>query len=616
MEVSTAMWTAVVVGAAAVYWFVWVMGAAEVKGKRAVNLTMGSITRDKVQDKYKQYWSFFRRPKEDIVAASDNDDVPAFVDTFYNLVTDIYEWGWGQSFHFSPSIPGRSHRDATRLHEERAADLIAARPGRRILDVGCGVGGPMRAIAAHSGAHVVGITINEYQVARARAHNRKAGLHERCEVVCGNFLEMPFDDASFDGAYSIEATCHAPRLEDVYREVFRVLKPGALYVSYEWVTTALYRADNPAHVETIRGIERGDALPGLRAHHEIAEVARQVGFEVVEERDQALPPAEPWWTRLKMGRIAYWRNHLVVSALAALRIAPKGVVDVHEMLCETARHLSDGGETGIFTPMHIILCRKPLRESKASYFKTFPKRKEEKVLELLSHQELKIDIIFVFLAKSRFETSFLRLKLKRCSSNVKIGFFSLTNDNNVIMLYVYRININSTLVYFLEYIIVLITYIVTTAIQTKPKPPNRITLTFFYPQTPKSDSLPRLIMATVYRCAGCGADLNLSAAHLYPADAYFEAGNKGTLSFSWIDDARFRFAKEDRIMPFFETVNYWGIQRRRTRILCDACGRLLGHIYDDGPPMMRGHGQFGFGPSQAIPRAPRYRFKIKALNIS
>ncbi|THU74391.1 hypothetical protein C4D60_Mb04t32840 [Musa balbisiana] len=123
-------------------------------------------------------------------------------------------------------------------------------------------------------------------------------------------------------------------------------------------------------------------------------------------------------------------------------------------------------------------------------------------------------------------------------------------------------------------------------------------------------------MATVYRCAGCGVDLNLSAAHLYPADAYFEAGNKGTLSFSWIDDARFRFAKEDRIMPFFETVNYWGIQRRRTRILCDACGRLLGHIYDDGPPMMRGHGQFGFGPSQAIPRAPRYRFKIKALNIS
>lgn len=118
-----------------------------------------------------------------------------------------------------------------------------------------------------------------------------------------------------------------------------------------------------------------------------------------------------------------------------------------------------------------------------------------------------------------------------------------------------------------------------------------------------------------YRCAECGADLNLSAAHLYPADLYFEAGNKGTLSFSWVDESRLRFAPEDRIRPFFETLNYWGIQRKRVRISCDACGRLLGHVYDDGPPVMQGTGQFGMGPSQVIPRRPRYRIKIKAVSL-
>ncbi|KAG0460780.1 hypothetical protein HPP92_021077 [Vanilla planifolia] len=251
--VALLCWTAVV-AAGVLYWFVWVMGAAEVKGKRAVDLKMGSISRDKVQDNYKQYWSFFRRPKETVESS---EKVPDLVDTFYNLVTDIYEWGWGQSFHFSPSVPGRSHRDATRLHEERVVDLIGATTSQRILDVGCGVGGPMRAIAARSGSRVVGITINEYQVGRARAHNRKAGLDGVCEVICGNFLQMPFDDSSFDGAYSIEATCHAPRLEDVYGEIYRVLKPGGLYVSYEWVTTGLYRPEDPGHVETIQGIERG-----------------------------------------------------------------------------------------------------------------------------------------------------------------------------------------------------------------------------------------------------------------------------------------------------------------------------------------------------------------------
>ncbi|TMW81313.1 hypothetical protein EJD97_010434 [Solanum chilense] len=341
--------------AVSLYWFICIHGSAEQKGKRAVELSGGSIAKEKVEDNYKQYWSFFRRPKE----IETTENVPAFVDTFYNLVTDIYEWGWGQSFHFSPSIPGKSDRECTRIHEQRAVDLLGVKPGARILDAGCGVGGPMRAIAAHSGANIVGITINEYQVNRARLHNKKAGLDSLCEVVCGNFLEMPFDDNSFDGVYSIEATCHAPKLEDVYREIYRVLKPGSMYVSYEWVTTELFNSDDPEHVAIIHGIERGDALPGLRKYSDIYEVAKKVGFEVIDEKDLAKPPSNPWWTRLQMGKIAYWRNHIVVTVLSWLGIAPKGTVDVHKMLVETADYLAKGGDKGIFSPMHMILCRKP-----------------------------------------------------------------------------------------------------------------------------------------------------------------------------------------------------------------------------------------------------------------
>lgn len=84
--------------------------------------------------------------------------------------------------------------------------------GDKILDCGCGVGGPMRTIAAVSGAHVVGITINEYQVSRATHHNQRQGLAPLTTVVRGDFTDMPFEDNSFDGAYAIEATCHAPEV--------------------------------------------------------------------------------------------------------------------------------------------------------------------------------------------------------------------------------------------------------------------------------------------------------------------------------------------------------------------------------------------------------------------
>ncbi|MFS7996325.1 putative 24-methylenesterol C-methyltransferase [Helianthus anomalus] len=71
--------------------------------------------------------------------------------------------GWGQSFHFSPAIKGKSNLESSRIHEQMAVDLIGVKAGQKILDAGCGIGGPMRAIASHSGCNVTGITINEYQ---------------------------------------------------------------------------------------------------------------------------------------------------------------------------------------------------------------------------------------------------------------------------------------------------------------------------------------------------------------------------------------------------------------------------------------------------------------------
>eukprot|EP00270_Netrium_digitus_P014758 TRINITY_DN508_c0_g1_i1.p1 TRINITY_DN508_c0_g1~~TRINITY_DN508_c0_g1_i1.p1 ORF type:complete len:374 (+),score=68.59 TRINITY_DN508_c0_g1_i1:59-1180(+) len=337
--------------------FFFLQGQAEVPGKKTTELSCGSLSKDKVEENWKKYDTYFQQNHGDGVA--EKQKAPEFVDTFYNLVTDIYEWGWGQSFHFSPAIPGKSHRDATRMHEEYVAKLLELKPGMKALDAGCGVGGPMRAIAKKSGAKIVGITINEYQVQRARSHNARAGLSHLCEVVRGSFLEMPFENDSFDAAFSIEATCHAPKLEEVYGEIFRVLKPGQLYATYEWVTTNKYDKTNPDHVKTIDAVCHGNALPELRSYEGIAVAAKKAGFEVLIDRDLAAPPAKPWWMRLKMGRVAYFRNHIMVAIVTWLGIAPKGLPEVHNMLTSVAVALTKAGELEIFTPAHLLLLRKP-----------------------------------------------------------------------------------------------------------------------------------------------------------------------------------------------------------------------------------------------------------------
>ena len=52
------------------------------------------------------------------------------------------------------------------------------------------------------------------------------GLATLCEPVEGNFLNMPFEESSFDGAYAIEATCHAPKVQGV--GVYTRISKGAL----------------------------------------------------------------------------------------------------------------------------------------------------------------------------------------------------------------------------------------------------------------------------------------------------------------------------------------------------------------------------------------------------
>ncbi|XP_056176243.1 uncharacterized protein LOC130140588 isoform X2 [Syzygium oleosum] len=63
-------------------------------------------------------------------------------------------------------------------------------------------------------------------------------------------------------------------------------------------------------------------------------------------------------------------------------------------------------------------------------------------------------------------------------------------------------------------------------------------------------------MPSIYTCKECGPNLHLSTLHLYPPDFCFEAENKDSLSFSSVDASKFRFEKEDKIRPFFETLNH------------------------------------------------------------
>lgn len=70
----------------------------------------------------------------------------------------------GESFHFAHQLHGETLREAIKRHEHYLALKLGIGKGHKVLDVGCGVGGPLREIAMFSGATVTGLNNNEYQV--------------------------------------------------------------------------------------------------------------------------------------------------------------------------------------------------------------------------------------------------------------------------------------------------------------------------------------------------------------------------------------------------------------------------------------------------------------------
>ena len=73
-------------------------------------------------------------------------------------------------------------------HEHYLATTIGITKDLKVLDVGCGVGGPARQIAKFTGCHVTGININEYQVDRATRYAENAGLSDQLRFVQGDFM--------------------------------------------------------------------------------------------------------------------------------------------------------------------------------------------------------------------------------------------------------------------------------------------------------------------------------------------------------------------------------------------------------------------------------------------
>ena len=213
----------------------------------------------------------------------------------------------------------------TTLELIRLADIQS---GMKVLDVGGGIGGAARTLASEQACQVAVLDLTEEFCRVGEMLTARTGLSDRVTFQHGNALNMPFADASFDIVWTQHSSMNIADKERLYREIYRVLRPGGRFVLHDIMAGSM----QPIHFPVPWA--RNPDISFLRPPQEIRSLLSNAGFKEVH------------WVDATATSMAWFQERIAPQENAASTAAPPGVhlllgADTSKMFRNMARNMEE-----------------------------------------------------------------------------------------------------------------------------------------------------------------------------------------------------------------------------------------------------------------------------------